>query len=148
MATDGLSGQNTTVTLNGLFKETYADKFEFATPKGLYFIQDIPFVERDKMPGNLYHQPVLLAHESGFTYAGAGTSSSSPSLIALNNAVAGASKDATIAGAQVFLRSMIDYETAARASSGGPRAFRQTLDVVMENMWDSMKKRVEIEVLY
>lgn len=144
-------------TLNGLFKETYADNLENLLPKGLHFQNDIKWAERAKMPGNKFHQPVLLAHEHGFTYAGGSTSGtvaggsgsvSSVGAFTIGKAVAGQTQDATIYGTQMLLRSQIDYESAARASGGGKRAFRRALDVVVENMFQSSRKRMEIDYIY
>lgn len=138
-----VNGENAVDTLNGLFKEVYADALADAKPKGLHITRDIPFVERSRMPGNEFHQPVSLTHEHGFSYAAAASGA-----FALNAAIAHNTKDAKIVGTQMLLRSRIDYETAARASSGGNRAFRQALDVVVENMNDSARKRNEIDFLY
>lgn len=141
MATD-----NTLTTLDGNFKEVYADSLEKLTPKGIKFTKDIDFVPREQQPGNSFHQPVLLAHEQGFSYSAAGPTGAFP--LELNAAVAGQVKDATVSGAQILLRSRMGYEAAARASSGGTRAFRRAVDIVVENMWESAKKRCEISTLY
>lgn len=129
--------------LNGNFREQYADKLENLTPARAVIQRDIEFVPRQQQPGNQYHQPVLLAHEHGFTYAAAGSGA-----FELENAIAGQTKDATLVGTQMLLRSRIDYETAARASSGPPRNFKQALSIVVENMWESSRKRAEIDLLY
>ena len=139
---------NTVSTLSGLFKEVYAEKLEDLTPKGIKLMKDISFVPREQMPGNNFNQPVLLAHEQGFSYAAAGGNFGTVTSGTLENPVAGVTQNAQITGAQILLRSRIDYETAARASSGGVRAFRQAVDIVVENMWESCKKRLEISALY
>jgi hypothetical protein len=46
---------NTMDTLNGLFKEVYADKVERLIPEGLKLYSAVPFVGKEKMPGNNYH---------------------------------------------------------------------------------------------
>ena len=65
-----MSGENTVTTLNGLFKEVYADKLENLIPEGTKFMQKVPFYGRKRQLGNLYHQPVILGLEHGITYAG------------------------------------------------------------------------------
>jgi hypothetical protein len=55
--------------LNGLFKETYADKLKDLVPDGVKLLNRIKFNSKDKMPGNLYHQPVILGLEHGVTFA-------------------------------------------------------------------------------
>jgi len=133
----------TTVSkLSGYFKERYASALENAQPKGLHLMHDIRFAQRDQQPGNEFHQPVLLTHEQGFTYASNGAGA-----FTLNDAEAGVTQDAKVVGTQMLLKSQIDYETAARASSSS-RAFGRALDVVVENMSDSVDKRCELDCLY
>lgn len=52
---------NNLTTLNGLFKEVYADKLENIIPDGVKLLKMIPFVAKDKQNGSLYHQPVKIA---------------------------------------------------------------------------------------
>lgn len=47
------TGANTLSTLNGLFKERYADKIKNLIPDGVQLMNMVPFVERDSQPGNL-----------------------------------------------------------------------------------------------
>ena len=42
-------------TLNGFFKEAYADKLEELIPDGVKVLNRIKFMSKDKQPGNLYH---------------------------------------------------------------------------------------------
>lgn len=55
-----MAAQNTVATLNGLFKEIYADKLENLIPDGVRMLKEIEFVSKDKQLGNNYHQPVVL----------------------------------------------------------------------------------------
>lgn len=80
-------------TLNGLFKETYADKLENLIPDGVKLYKMISFMAKDKQPGNLYHQSVILGHEHGVTFA-----SSDDDAFALNAPIAGQIKDAQVRG--------------------------------------------------
>ena len=54
----------------------------------------------------------MLSQEQGFTYAGA-----SAGAFALNAPIAAVLKDAQVQGAQLLLRSQIDYESLARAAN-------------------------------
>lgn len=47
-------------TLNGLFKERYADKLKDLIPEGLKLYKMVEFLPKEKQLGNLYHQPVIL----------------------------------------------------------------------------------------
>lgn len=60
-----MSTPNTVTTLNGLFKEVYADKIENLIPDGVKLLKLVPYIEAAKEIGNLYHQPVQLSHEHG-----------------------------------------------------------------------------------
>jgi hypothetical protein len=57
---DYSGGGNTIATLNGLFKETYAKELKNLIPDQVKLINMIKFLPKDKNPGNLYHQPVIL----------------------------------------------------------------------------------------
>ena len=54
------SGSNSMATLNGLFKETYANEKKKLIPDGKVVLNSIRFLERQRQPGNAYHQPVVL----------------------------------------------------------------------------------------
>ena len=48
----------TPAQLSGLFKEAYGDEVMDLVPEVAKIIKLVPFVQRDKETGNLYHQPV------------------------------------------------------------------------------------------
>ncbi len=128
--------------LNGLFKEVYGDDIVSLVPSASKFTKIVPFTQKDKENGNFYHQPVILSYEHGFTYAAAGAGA-----FALNTQIPMAMKDAQIVGSQIVLRSAISYDAAYRASNG-KKAFVETTKLVVDNMMDSMAKRLEIQSFY
>lgn len=130
-------------TLNGLFKETYADKMEQLIPEGTKMLAKIPFIAKDRQPGNNYHQPVVLGMEHGVTFADSGDGAFN-----LNSPVAGQIQDATVRGYQLVIRSVLSYSAASRASSSGPRAFQDATKFLVGNMLSSISKKLEIELLY
>jgi len=134
---------NTVGTLNGFFKETYADKLELLIPDGVKLLNKIKFMSKDKQPGNLYHQPVILGLEHGVTFA-----SSDDDAFNLNAPVAGIIKDAQVRGNPVVLRSLLGYAAASRAALGGQKAFEDATKFLVANMLRSMAKKLEIEMLY
>lgn len=129
-------------TLNGLFKETYADKLKNLIPDGVKLLNRIKFLPKEKMPGNLYHQPVILGLEHGVTFA-----SSDEDAFNLNAPVAGSIKDAQVKGNPAVLRSVLGYVAASR-SIGSQQAFEQGTKFLIANMLRSMAKKIEIELLY
>ncbi len=134
---------NTVGNLNGLFKETYADKLENLIPDQVKLLNMIKFMSKDKQPGNLYHQPVILGLEHGVTFAG-----SDEDAFNLNAPVAGQIKDAQIKGSPAVLRSFIGYVAASRAAQGTAQAFMDATKYLVANMLRSMAKKIEIEMLY
>jgi len=138
-----MAGENTVTTLNGLFKEVYADKLENLIPEGTKFMQKIPFSGRKREIGNLYHQPVILGLEHGITYAGP-----TDDAFALDDAVNGVIRDATIQGSQMMLRSRLGIAAASRAAGGEPKAFENATKFLVRNMLRSMARRVEVGMFY
>ncbi len=133
---------DTPSTLSGLFKEVYGDEVMTLVPEAAKIIKIVPFVPRDKEIGNKYHQPVILSHEQGFTYAAYNAGA-----FALNNSIALAMQDAQVSSSQILLRTAISYDAAARASTS-KKAFVKATELIVENMVESMSKRVEIACLY
>lgn len=135
---------NTLSTLNGFFKEVYAGELEDLIPKGLHLQRDIQFIEREKMPGNNFNQPVVLQQEHGVTYNAAGDGSG----FALNGAIAGQTQNAQVKGAEMVIRSRMSYAAASDASSGGPRAFVEGTKFLVQNTVSSVRKRLEISLFW
>lgn len=138
-----MAGENTVTTLNGLFKEVYADKIENLIPEGTKFMQKVPFSARKKELGSLYHQPVILGLEHGITYAGP-----TDDAFALDDAISGVIRDATVQGSQMMLRSRLGIAAASRAAGGEPKAFENATKFLVRNMLRSMARRVEVGLFY
>lgn len=138
-----MAAANDLTTLNGLFKEVYADKLERLIPEGVKLLNKVEFARRDQQPGNFYHQPVVLGLEHGVTFGGSGDGA-----FTLENAVAGVIKDASVRGNQMVLRSLLAYSAAARSVGGGPKAFEDATKFLVGNMLKSMTKKLEIEMFY
>ena len=134
---------NNLSTLNGLFKETYADALKELIPDGVKLLNKIKFLSKDKQPGNLYHQPVILGHEHGVTFA-----SSDEDAFNLNPPVAGIIRDATIKGNPIVMRSLLGYVAASRAMQGDKQSFKDATKFLVANMLRSMAKKLEIQMLY
>lgn len=130
-------------SLNAMFKENYADKIEDLIPDGVKILNEIHFLPKDKQPGNLYHQPVVLGLEHGVTFA-----SYDEDAFNLNAPVAGVIKDAQVKGYPLVLRSVLGYTAASRAAQGGKQAFMDATKYLVSNMLRSVTKKLEIEMLY
>lgn len=129
-------------TLTGLFKEAYADSLVNLIPQCSILYNAIKFVERKQETGNLYHQPVIVANEQGFTYALTTTGAAN-----VNSPIAMATQDAQLQGTQILLATNLSYEAAAKASNS-TKAFVEATELMVENMLESMHKRLEIALIY
>lgn len=137
---------NTVITLNGLFKEVYADKLESLVPKAARLQKDAPFVPRDKQEGNQYHQPVRLTHSHGWTLSTSGDA------FPLNQPEPARTQDAVVQGSSFLLREVISYTAAAKLSSGKgaerKRAFVAGSSYMVENMTETAAFVLELQLLY
>jgi len=131
----------TIAQMNGLYKEAYAAGIVGLIPDIAYLVKNIEFGEAERV-GNYYHQPVILARETGVSYGAAGDGA-----YALAPSVAMTMKDAQIQGAQITLRSSIPYDTVAR-SLGSAKAFRKATLPIIESNLESHTKRLELALLY
>jgi hypothetical protein len=134
------SAFETQTTLTGLFKDVYEDKIVNLVPESSVLQKKVKFVENDKREGRLLHQPVLLALPTGMTF-GVGA-------VALNNPIASTMGDAQIAGAGMTLADRITYDVAAKAASGGTRAFVEATELIVDALTQSMSKFIEIELMW
>ena len=100
-------------------------------------------MSKDKQPGNLFHQPVVLGMEHGVTFA-----SSDEDAFNLNPPVAGIIRDATIKGNPIVMRSLLGYVAASRAMQGDKQSFKDATKFLVANMLRSMAKKLEIQMLY
>jgi hypothetical protein len=135
------TAENRVSTLNGWFKEQYADAPVESIPAQFRLQENVKFGEV-LTQGADYAVPLVLQYPSGFTYAG-----SSAGAFALNQASSGKTVKATVTGSQLLLREAIDYESAKLASSS-KAAFGQVTSRVVKSMLMASRKRLEIEFLY
>lgn len=136
-----MAGENTLTTLNGLFKEVYANRLRDLLPSGILIQKAVNFVPKEKELGKSYNQPVILAHEHGVTFSSAGDA------FYLNRAVAGQTQNASVTSVELVLRSAIGYAAASRAANGR-NAFLDATELVVQNMRASISKKLEIELFY
>lgn len=131
-----------TSDLDGLFKTVYGPSIENLIPEASKLMKLVPFASEDKI-GDHYEIPVILAYPHGVTYAAPAAGA-----FALNSPIAPKTKKAQVDAYQHLLRDSMDYETAAKASAGGEKAFRKATELSVELMMESITKRVELDLLY
>lgn len=137
-----MSNETTSSQLTGLFKQVYGKEIENLIPESAKVIKMVPFAERDKL-GDKYNQPVILTTEQGVTYASADDTSA----FDLESPVSMGTKNAEVKGAQMLLRSAISYELASKATSS-EKAFVGAVDLVIDNMLESISKRLEVGLIH
>ena len=133
---------NTVSTLDGHFKEVYASKIRDLVPEGMKMLKLAEFSAAEKLLGNLYHQPVVLGLEHGFTYGG-----SAGDAFLLNAAVSSPNRDAQVKGHELVLVSAISVGAASRSISS-KASFEQETKRLVQNMLKSTQIRMEIQLMY
>lgn len=137
-----MAQQTTRSTLDGNFKEVYSPKIEIIIPNFAILQRDIGLSKSDLKLGNQYHQPVKLTHSHGITRAAPNSGAFN-----LRTSVAPEYRDAQIDSYQYVQTDEIDYESAFR-SLKGREAYRSANDLIVESMIDSLRKNIEIDMLY
>jgi hypothetical protein len=136
-----MAQQNTTSTLDGLFKIVYGDGPINAIPEVAILQGMIPFKEVDRI-GKSYNFPVILTSEAGVTYIAAGGGSTT-----LVDSVAATLKEVSVDANQIIVRGQMDYEAAAKAQ-GSKAAFKGASELLVENLMETASCRLEMAFLY
>jgi len=131
----------TSQTLTGFFKDVYNDQVK-VIPECSKLQKAIKFVEASKQNGGDYVNNVILTGEHGVSYL-----SSDAGLSGLNDRVPLVTGKASVKGSNLLVRSGISYEDAERASSD-KKAFAAIVPMIVENMTESISKRLEVDLLY
>lgn len=131
----------TSQTLTGFFKDLYGEQVK-VIPEIAKFQKDIKFVEASKQAGGEFVNNVILTQEHGVSYLAANAG-----LSGLNDRVPMVTGKASVLGSNMLIRSGISYEDAERAS-GDKKAFASLVPMIIENMTESLSKRLEISLIY
>lgn len=130
----------TVSTLDGAFKERYADKLQDIVPYWSVIAEDIKFDQAKKL-GDSYHFPMRVKRAHGVTFNGDG------SAFALNDALSGSTVDGNANSTSFLLREQVSYAAASRAT-GSVEAFKSTFDLVVLDMTNSASFYRELCLLY
>jgi len=128
-------------TLNGLFKERYADKVKQLVPDHVKLYNAVKF-DTSKKVGDSYNEPVVLSLESGFTYGG-----EDGSLFDLNDVKEFKMKKASIKARELVLRSAISIGALSRSASD-KQSIEKAMDLMVGNMLKSVYHRLEVQMFY
>ena len=132
---------NEVSTLNGLYKQRYADKVAKLVPDHVKLYNAVKF-ETSKKVGDSYNEPVILSLESGFTYGG-----EDGGLFDLEDAKEFKMKNAKVKARELVLRSAISIGALFRSQSG-EQSIEKAMDLMVGNMLKSMYHRLEVQMFY
>ena len=129
-------------TLNGLFKDRYADKVKLLVPDHVKLYNAVKF-DTSKKIGGSYKEPVILSLESGFTY-GEGANGT---IFGLNQVKQFKMEEASIKARELVLRSAITIGALSRSASDA-QAIEKAMDLMVGNMLKSIYHRLEVQMFY
>lgn len=134
---------NAVSTLSAMLTENYADKLLDLIPNTRVLYKSIKFQPQEQMPGNLFHQPVVLTNESGITFNADGSAFSltDPGPLAFE------SGDAQVRGAITLLPTNISYAVLSRLRHG-KKVFMEGLDSFVQRNIKSHSKHIELSLMY
>jgi len=132
----------TDTTLDGYFKDRYADKAEDIVPDFSIVSEDIKFNAGAKQLGGEYVENVRVRRTAGHTFYG-----SDLDAFALNAPISGQRKPARVKGTQYVLREQIAYGVVASAKDS-MQAFGNAFDDVVLDMKNAAGFAREMCMLY
>jgi hypothetical protein len=127
-------------SLTGVFKEAYGSKIADNIPDSSIVTRLTEFQKGEKMLGNLYHVPVKVQANVGATY------NSDGSAFTILSALPMLTKDAQIRGSEILIPGPVSYATITR--SAGKNSFGRAMDLMIDDLRKSMRKRVELGLLW
>lgn len=130
--------------LNSLHKTVYGDGVPELVPDFAQLQKDFKF-EKAKQIGDYFEQTVRLALPSGFTHE---TSDGNAGVYTLNDSIGGSQSRAKVYGYQTVLRDQLGYDDAAKAVSGGEKAYKAAMPFFFAGMQKAARKRLETQLLY
>lgn len=128
-------------TMDANFKEVYASIIQNLVPDSAKTLKLFKFEQADEI-GNKFHQPVILSQEGGITY-----SAPSQGAFAINTPIGLTMGDAQVDAYQILAAGRVSYEQAAKSTTS-KKAFRQVMDIRVQNLFESIAKRQHIANIY
>ena len=130
--------------LQGNFKEVYGDLHNLI-PDTAKMMKMIPYKPKAKI-GNEFVEAVKLTHEHGVTYSQ--SDNNAGALVTLSTPIPLTLLDAKVMSSVLLLRAQIGYDAFARAEGGDKVAFKDASELVVEDLLESITKRLEISLIY
>ena len=128
-------------SLNGLYKDRYADAVKQAVPDHVKLYNAVKFDSSKKLGGS-YKEPVILSLESGFSYGG-----QDGDLFDLADANRFKMVSASVQASELVLRSAISIGALNRSTSEG-QSIDKAMKLMVGNMLSSIYHRLEVQMFY
>lgn len=135
---------DTFTVLAGNFKEVYGDLHNLI-PDTAKLMKLMPYKSKAKI-GNEFVEAVKLTHEHGITYSS--SDNNAGALVTLSTPIPLTLLDAKVTSSAMLLRAQIGYDAFARAEGGDKVAFKDASELVVEDLLESITKRLEVSLLY
>lgn len=129
-------------SIQGLFKNIYADQIQILTPDAAALTKVIPFNQKT-MTGRTYNQPVVLSRYHGATYF-----QNSAGAAALDAPISMIEQNAEVEGCNMVNRATVSYELEERTKLGGAQAFKDASKHVVMELMESSVYRLECGLFY
>lgn len=129
-------------SIQGLFKNIYADQIQILTPDAAALTKVIGFNQKT-MTGRTYNQPVVLSRYHGATYF-----QNSAGAAALDAPISMIEQNAEVEGCNMVNRATVSYELEERTKLGGAQSFKDASKHVVMELLESSVYRLECGLFY
>lgn len=133
----------TYASLDGYFKERYADEVTRAVPNWALFQKKVPF-QAAKRIGRSYNFPVVLRRSHGVTFNG----SAPGTAFSLKGSRSLKMEEALVQGTEFVLREAVSYGAAKAALADDDASYGSALDEVVFGMTDTCSFYAELTCLH
>jgi hypothetical protein len=138
-----MSSTPETISTQEVFKRVYADPLINAVPEFGVLQREIKFDAANKI-GESYRFPIQLRYPHGHTWTGG---NSYGTVVTLNDAIAGLTKQAEVKGCEYVLREQIAYGAVSKSATG-EAAFDPIVDVTVSAVVESSTWALELATMH
>lgn len=129
-------------SLHAQFKARYADRIGVYLSANDILQERFPFRSKARL-GDTYDMPILTQRVAGGKYALAQAGN-----ITFGDIKTSVIKKAQLRGTQLFMSNALDWEAAFTSDNTGARSWSDEFDLVINDLWDSARFRLEMNFLW
>jgi hypothetical protein len=130
------------LSLHAHFKVRYADRIGKYLSATSICQEKFPYKEK-YATGELYRVPILTRRVQDAKYATSGAGE-----VAFGDIKSSKIVQADLKGTQLFMSNACDWESATSSDSKGVKSFSDEFDLVVYDLWDSARFRIEMSILW